>query len=163
MKQFQTDINGVDILITSWPWIKQQELLIEYVRPLLKVGSHFVGALDDKEGFELSELGGALEKMASELSFKEYRKYLIAMLSNVTFTVGEGDDRERIEFSTEYKKDPSCAFLDNVLGENITLQFKVIQKVLEVNYPNLFGLVQGADSIKGKLMNLFNAPKHKKS
>jgi hypothetical protein len=136
------EINGLKFIVSPFPAVKALKLKVHLLKIIGPAFGQLLGSVKNiKAETEINgeSLGGALELLFSSLTEDEFIDILKTLLANTSCEV-KGDKGTVLIPFTEDKFNTA---LDLVFQGKLFTIYSVIGFVLEVNYPDFFGQMEG--------------------
>lgn len=142
------EIDGVEFQIYPFPAFEALKLKAAFIKLIAPAFGQLIGDSEMGEGaaklenvkLEGKTLSNALQMLCANLSEEEFVKLLKRFVKKVSCIYTDIDGKQK---SGELQNDQ---VFDTVFTQRLSLVYKVIGKVIQVNYPDFFGLIKGIGS-----------------
>ena len=142
------EIDGVEFHIYPFSAIEALKLKVSFLQKIAPAFGQLIGDSEMEEGVKKLEnvklegkaLSGALEMICAHLNENEFLSLVKRFLKNVSCIYTDIDKQKK---TGELQSD---SVFNIVFTKRLSLIYRVIGKVIEVNYPDFFGLLKGIGS-----------------
>lgn len=138
----KVEIDGFTFHIYPFSAIEALKLKASFIQKIAPAFGQLVGSAEMKEGVKIEDikldgnaLSKALETLCEQLTETEFEKLIRRFTNKVSCTFKDIDGKEKVG---ELQNDST---FNAVFTKRLMLIYKLIGKVIEVNYPDFFGLI----------------------